>query len=88
MTEFKSINHTTKEIVVLGTGCKKCKTLESLVNKVVSENNIEATITKEEDLMKIMEYGVMATPAMVINGKVVLKGRLPKEKEILELINA
>jgi small redox-active disulfide protein 2 len=88
MTELKSINHTTKEIVVLGTGCKKCITLETLVNKVVSENNIEATVTKEEDLMKIMEYGVMATPAMVINGKVVIKGRLPKEKEILELINA
>lgn len=87
MTEFKSIQHTTKEIVVLGTGCKKCKTLETLVNKVVSENNIEATVTKEEDLMKIMEYGVMATPAMVINGKVVIKGRLPKENELLQLIN-
>lgn len=88
MTEFKSINHTTKEIIVLGTGCKKCKTLETLVNKVVSENNIDATITKVEDLMKIMEYGVMSTPAIVVNGKVVIKGRLPKEKEILELINA
>lgn len=88
MTEFKSINHNTMEIVVLGTGCKKCKTLETLVNKVVSENNIEANVTKEEDLMKIMEYGVMATPAMVVNGQVVIKGRLPKEKEILEFITA
>jgi len=88
MSEFKSINHTSKQILVLGTGCKKCKSLEALVNKVVSENNIDATVTKEEDLMKIMEYGVMSTPAMVINGKVVVKGRLPKEKEILELINA
>ena len=88
MTEFKSIKHTSKEIIVLGTGCKKCKTLETLVNKVVDEHNIDATVSKEEDLMKIMEYGVMATPAMIVNGKVVVKGRLPKEKEILELINA
>lgn len=76
------------EIKVLGTGCKKCKTLEHLVRKVVDENNIDANITKEEDLMKIMAYGVMATPAIVINEKVVLKGRLPKEKEILEILNA
>ncbi len=71
------------EVVVLGTGCAKCKTLENLVKKVVEENNIDATVTKEEDLMKIMEYGVMATPALVVNGEVKAKGRLPKEKEIL-----
>lgn len=88
MTEFKSINHSAMDIKVLGTGCKKCKTLETLVNKVVDENNIEANISKEEDLMKIMEYGVMATPAIVINEKVVMKGRLPKESEILELLKA
>lgn len=88
MTNFKSINHSSTEIIVLGTGCKKCKTLEALVNKVVTENNIDATVTKEEDLIKIMEYGVMATPALVINGTVVTKGRLPKEQEILTIINA
>lgn len=76
------------DIKVLGTGCKKCMTLEALVNKVVTENNIDATVTKVEDLMQIMTYGVMATPAIVVNGKVIVKGRLPKEAEILELLKA
>lgn len=84
--DFTVLNTNTMDIIVLGTGCKKCKTLEALVNKVVEENNIDATVTKEEDLMKIMGYGVMATPAMIINEKVVIKGRLPKESEILALI--
>lgn len=88
MTEFKSVNHSSKEVIVLGTGCKKCKTLETLVTKVVEENKIDATVEKVEDIVKIMEYGVMATPALVINGEVKLKGRLPKEKELLELLNA
>ena len=85
---FKPINNKTMDIIVLGTGCKKCKTLETLVRKVVEENSIDATVTKEEDLIKIMGFGVMATPALVINGEVVMKGRLPKEKELLELIKA
>lgn len=76
------------DIKVLGTGCKKCMTLEALVNKIVTENNIDATVTKVEDLMQIMTYGVMATPAIVVDGKVVVKGRLPKEAEILELLKA
>ena len=88
MTDFKSINHSDKKIVVLGTGCKKCKTLETLVRKIVKENAINASIEKVEDLMKIMEYGVMSTPALVINGEVKIKGRVPKEKELLEIINA
>lgn len=88
MNEFKSVNHTSMEVVVLGTGCAKCKTLETLVRKVVEDNNIDATVSKEEDLMKIMEYGVMATPALVVNGEVKVKGRLPKEKDILKYLKA
>lgn len=74
------------EIKVLGTGCPKCKTLEKATREVVEEMNIEASITKEEDIMKIMEYGVMHTPALVVNEKVVLSGRVPSQKEIKELI--
>ena len=75
------------EIKILGTGCPKCKSLEKMTQEAVSLSGSEATITKEEDIMKIMEYGVMKTPGLVINGKVVLSGRLPSQKEILELIN-
>lgn len=74
------------DIKVLGTGCKKCVAFDKLVRKVVEENNIEATVTKEEDLIQIMTYGVMSTPALVIDGKVILKGRVVKENELLTII--
>lgn len=64
------------EIKVLGTGCANCKTLYATVEKVVNDLGIQAEIIKEEDLMKIMEYNVMTLPALVINGKVVAKGRI------------
>lgn len=74
------------EIKVLGTGCPKCKTLEKTTREIVSEMNIEANISKVEDIMKIMEYGVMHTPALVVNEKVVFSGRVPSANEIKELI--
>ncbi|MDF1572657.1 MAG: thioredoxin family protein [Bacteroidales bacterium] len=74
------------EIKVLGTGCPKCKTLEKSTRNVVAEMGIEADISKEEDIMKIMEYGIMHTPGLVINGKVVASGRLPSSKEIEQFI--
>lgn len=76
------------EIKVLGTGCKKCKNFEQLVRKVVEKNGIEANVSKEEDLLQIMTYGVMSTPALVVNEKVVVKGRVPSEGELLELLKA
>jgi len=74
------------EIKILGTGCPKCKSLEKLTRETVSKMGIEAQVSKEEDIMKIMEYGVMKTPGLVVDGKVVLSGRLPSEKEITELL--
>ncbi len=74
------------EIKVLGTGCAKCKSLEKVTRKAVDELNIDATVTKVEDIQKIMEYAVMRTPALVIDEKVVLSGQLPKVAEIKELI--
>ncbi len=74
------------EIKILGTGCTKCKTLEKLTRKVVAEKSIEANISKVEDIMQIMNYGVVSTPALVIDEKVVIKGRVPSEKEIKELL--
>lgn len=73
------------EIKVLGTGCANCKALYATVEKVVKELGIQAEIIKEEDLMKIMEYNVMTLPALVINGKVVAKGRI-NASEVKELI--
>ena len=75
------------EIKVLGTGCPSCKTLEKTTRDVVAEMGIEANIEKEEDIVKIMGYGIMHNPALVINGKVVLSGRVPSASEIKEVIN-
>jgi len=74
------------EIKVLGTGCAKCKSLEKITRKAVEELNLDATVTKVEDIQKIMEYSVMRTPALVIDEKVVLSGQLPKAVELKELI--
>jgi len=74
------------EIKVLGTGCPRCKTLEKTTRDVVAEMGIEANIEKEEDIVKIMEYGILHTPGLVINGKVVMSGRVPSASEIKEVI--
>lgn len=74
------------DIKVLGTGCAKCKSLEKLTTKAVEELNIEASVEKVEDIQKIMEYAVMRTPALVINEKVVLSGKLPKITELKSLL--
>ncbi len=76
------------EIKVLGTGCQKCKMLEKLTNKMVEELSIKATVIKEEDMFKIMQYGVMRTPALVINEKVVHSGSLPSRDELKALLNS
>jgi small redox-active disulfide protein 2 len=70
------------EIKVLGPGCPNCKILEKRVRDVVGKLNMEATITKVEDIMEIMTYNIIKTPALVVNGEVVVKGRLPSESEI------
>lgn len=73
-------------IKVLGTGCTKCKKLEELAKTTVAELGIDATVEKVEDIYKIMQYGVMRTPGLVVDDKVVLSGRLPKSKELKELL--
>ena len=74
------------EIKVLGTGCPKCKALEKATQNAVADMGIEATIVKEEDIMKIMGYGIMHTPGLVINEKVVFSGRIPSANELRDLI--
>ena len=76
-----------KVIKVLGTGCQKCKSMTSIVQDVVKENNIDATIEKVEDIIEIMEFNIMTTPALVIDDVVAIKGRVPSKDEVLALLN-
>ncbi|MDO6803536.1 thioredoxin family protein [Wenyingzhuangia sp. 1_MG-2023] len=76
-----------KTIKILGTGCPKCQAMTRVVTEVVSENNINATIQKVEDVLQIMEFNVMTTPALVIDNVVTIKGRIPSKEEILNLLN-
>jgi len=76
----------TKVIKVLGTGCPKCQTMTQVVKEVVSANNIDATIEKVEDIMEIMKYNVMITPALVIDDVIEIKGRVPSKDEVMELL--
>lgn len=75
------------EIKILGTGCAKCKNLEKLTREVVEKNGINATITKVEDIIEIMKYNIMATPALVVNEKVEIKGRVPSADEIKQVLS-
>lgn len=73
-------------IKVLGTGCTNCKNLEKATFNAVAELGIDAQIEKVEDIQKIMAYGIMRTPALVIDEKVALYGRVPSVKELKEII--
>ncbi len=76
------------EIKILGPGCPKCKTLDKMTREVVEQNGIDANISKVEDIMEIMKYGVMSTPALVVDEKVVIKGRLPSQDEIKRILTS
>lgn len=71
-----------KQIKILGTGCSKCKQTEAIVKQVVAQMGIEATIEKVEEIEKIMEYNVLTTPALVIDGQIMVKGRVPGAEEV------
>lgn len=74
------------EIKVLGPGCPNCKTLEKNVLKAVSELEIEATVEKVDDMVKIMSYGILRTPGLVINDKLIFSGRVPSLNELKDFI--
>jgi small redox-active disulfide protein 2 len=76
-------------IKVLGSGCANCINLEKLCREVVTENNIEAEIEKVTDYKNIMSYGIMSTPGLIVNGKVVHSGKLPTKSTLTHwLMNA
>jgi small redox-active disulfide protein 2 len=74
------------EIKVLGPGCKNCTNLEANTKKALKELNIEATVEKVTDMKEIMSYGVMSTPALVVDGTLKMMGRVPKPAEIKEFL--
>ena len=76
------------EIKILGSGCARCVMLMNLTAEAAKDLNVQAVIEEIKDVNKIVSYGVMNTPALVINGKVVISGRLPSKKEISDLISA
>lgn len=73
-------------IKVLGSGCANCKKLEENTKTAISELGLEATVEKVEDIATIMKYGVMKTPALVVDEKVILSGRVATVNEIKELL--
>jgi small redox-active disulfide protein 2 len=75
------------QIKILGTGCSNCRNLEKATREAVAELNIDASIVKEEDIVKIMSYGIMRTPALVVDEKVLIYGRVPSVKEIKEMLS-
>jgi small redox-active disulfide protein 2 len=76
-----------KKIEILGTGCPNCLQTSAIAEKVINDNNIDATIEKVEDIMEIMKYDVMSTPAVVVDGVVKIKGRVPSEAELKKLLS-
>lgn len=76
------------KIEILGTGCSKCKTLEEATKQAVAQSGLFAQIEKVDDIKKIMEYGVMSTPALVIDGKVLSTGKVLSVTDIVEMMKA
>ena len=75
------------EIKVIGEGCEKCDKLYENTCLAVKELGLEASIDKVEELMDIVRLGVMTTPSVMVDGKIIISGRVPKVKEIIKLLN-
>ena len=75
-----------KDLKILGTGCPKCRKLEEMVRNHVASHGIEAEISHITNLDEIMEYGVIMTPALVVDNEIKISGKLPTEKELAEAL--
>jgi len=75
-----------KKIQVLGTGCPKCEKLAAAAKEAVYSLGIEAEVEKVTDFQKIMSFGVMMTPALVVDGTVRVSGKVPSVEEIKKLL--
>lgn len=75
------------QVVILGPGCAQCSSLEANVRNIMAEMNLAGDLTHVEDAKEIGRYGVMGTPALVINGKIVAVGSVPEKKKIQQWLN-
>jgi len=73
-------------VKVLGTGCANCRALETTVREVVGEMGLDCQVEKVEDMAEIMRYGVMATPALVVEDRVVASGHVPSRAEVTSML--
>lgn len=74
------------EIKVLGPGCSKCRATYQAIEKVINENHLDATLTKVDDVMEIMNYNIMTTPAVVVDGEVKFKGQVPTTSDVKKML--
>lgn len=74
------------EVLVLGPGCRKCVLTYDAIKKVLEQTGAEVSLRKVEDIMEIMKYNVMTTPAVVVDGEVKVKGHVPSEAEIKKIL--
>ena len=74
------------KIEIYGSGCSKCKKTEEIVRQVVNELNIKAEISKIEDLQKIIDKGIMMTPAVAIDGEIKILGRVPSTQDVKKIL--
>ena len=75
------------KIEILGTGCAKCTTLYENVKKALEDSGTDAEVVKVEDIPSIMKYGVMSTPALVVDGKVLFSGKVASPREIKGMLS-
>ena len=74
------------EVLVLGPGCAKCKKTYETVERVISENGLDVSLSKIEDIPEMMSYNIMTTPAVVVDGTVKIKGHVPSEDEVKKIL--
>lgn len=74
------------EIKVLGPGCAKCKTTYNVIEKVIKENNLDVKLTKVDDIMEMVSYNIITTPAVVVDEVVKMKGQVPTESDVKKLL--
>lgn len=74
-------------IKILGSGCSNCKKLEANVRQAIEELKIEATVEKVTDIEAMMAYGIMSTPALVVDGQVRLSGRVPSPEDLKKYLD-
>ena len=74
------------EIKVFGAGCAKCKATCQVIKKVIDEGNLDVKLTKVEDIVEILHSGVMATPAVMVDGTLKIKGHVPSESEVKQML--